>query len=265
MALERTIQPSDFGPSFVFELPIGLLNRERFEKVYIDSFNKYNSRLQAEPLEHFKGIWESFKEYGIMIANLQNDIFDILDSNALRLEIEKIPIKSPDIILRKTFNFISNEERYDYLIIRTWKNNTYQKFLSTEPRRLAFHDILKKWINIFTPHFVWGDWFTILKKEGEIDSRLNVWGYNYYSQRLVEAIGMDRFNALIKSGNDWVIEEFNNGLILTGNPDPYSKKKAPRNKAKKILRLDECLKGIINIKPTPYISTKETKLKGDIK
>jgi len=265
MGGERTIRPSDFGPSFIFELPINLINKERFEKAYIDSFIKYNSRLQAAPREHFNRMWESFREDGITVANLEQDIFYVLDANAMDLEIDRIPIKRNDDFITHFFNFIQNENRYDYITIRTWKNNTYQKFLSTEPRRLAFHEILKKWINIFTPHFVWGDWFTILKKEGETDSRLNVWGYNYYSQSLVEAIGMDRFNALIKSGNDWVIEEFNNGLILTGNPDPYSKKRAPRNKAKKILRLDECLKGIINIKPTPYISAKETQSKGDIK
>ena len=249
-------RPSDYGPTFLFEIPLQIIIRERFEKAFVNAFEPYITDFKNRP-ELRERAWNLYEKYGNTDITLAQKVFNYQGDNTLAIRLVRLPYNINIQYLREFYQFIPNEKDYNYFAIKIFREEKTQTFLSTDEKRFAFHNILKEWIKELTPHYVWGDLFTTLKKEGSVDSRLNVWGYNYYSQSLMEAIGMDKFNVLIKSGNDWVIEEFNNGLILTGSPDPYSKKKAPRNKAKKILRLDECLKGIINIKPTRHISTKE--------
>lgn len=251
------VKPSDYGPAFIFELLSGNLTNDRFYNIYQESFAPYNLGYMMDSPEkrylYMNHIIGSFNRNGVTVATLNKGIFDYQEFQEMHVEIEKIPFESANHFRQQFYRFVPNENVYDYILVSINRDNPPQKYLSTPERRTALHNILKIWSRQLEPNFVWGDWFATLKKEGENDSRLNIWAYNYYSKRLAEAIGMDRFQRLVETTKKWNLEEFNDGIILTGHPDPYSTTKKTREKAKEILRLEERLAGIIQ-KKAPIVS-----------
>jgi hypothetical protein len=240
-------QPSDYGPSFAFEIPTNILTKERFESAYTNAFEKYIIDFKKDS-ELPRRIWKSFDELKYTDIILELEPFNYVQHESINIHVISIPLNTNIKYMMEFYQSFPNDSKYDYVLIKIFKTYKHQQFLSTKTRCMAFHEILKVWIKELLPNFVWGDWFTTMKKEGENDSRLNVWAYNYYSKRLVDAIGMDRFRRLVETTKKWDLEEFNGGVILTGHPDPYSTTKKTREKANEMLQLEERLAGVIQKK-----------------
>lgn len=237
-----------YGPSFIFEIPSNQFTAELFIRAYLNSFRQYSIVAANSQNNSLQELLHFFEKNSEISVELDLDIFKGIES--IFIDIEKNPHqnKNKHQHYKDLMKFIPNSNEYDYLMIAIRKDSTDQRIIPVINKWNVFHNILITWINILTPHFVWGDIMPTLKRDGGTDSRMNVWGYNYYSRQLVDMIGKERFQELAKSVHEWNLESVTDGFVLKGFPNPYSMRKTLKTKAKQILHLDEVLHGIINMK-----------------
>jgi hypothetical protein len=254
MGGSRPVRSSDYGPSFVFETSRTILDEALLQTLV---------KRTLEPLENIKlspvHYMTTVMDYGYIPFHLDGNCFS---SNAESLTLSIFPFEHNGTPCEDLFSSFYNEGRYNYAIFDFFIQRKGDNPFSKEPRsmpvalqimrRETFHEVLKAWILALQPHFVWGDDFPLLKKHENQDSRFRVWSYNYYSDRLVKAIGRDRIIELIEGTSTWYGEDFNGGVLLIGYPDPYAIGNAVKNDARKFLDLDGKLGIVVNKKkPLP--------------
>jgi hypothetical protein len=222
--LTLTIFPYEQLKAFNKKMLYSLQNEKRYEYAIIRTFKSGGAKT---PLLHID------PNYGDSQNNLDN--YDL------------------SYFYQRYREVVGNDEEYNKIVAkREERRRNREERMAKEQkilihRRHAFHEILKVWIQKLNPNFVWGDYLTVLKKYEKKDSRLKVWGYNYYPPRFVEAIGRDRFFDMVKKTWEWRLEEVAGGILLIGQPDPYQMKQTPKNDAAKFLRIKECLGEIVEI------------------
>ena len=196
------------------------------------------------------------------------------ESRNATIEINVFPYDNAPKFKRERYYNLANENNFHYIIIQMLSTSKGDSFLKIEPERIArpilvrrrevIQEIVKEWIKYLHPFFVWGDNFPIIKKYEPEDSRSRVWGYNYYSEALVQLIGAEKFTDLLLKTNDWYLEYVDNGILLIGDSDPYSMNGKLKNKAKSILKLDKQLAKVIKSKQLVSIDNREAPPKGVI-
>jgi len=247
MGVARRIRASDLGPSYVFELET-LVGMDSFIDGYRNSFSQYSAFDKMKPIEGEQLIKQMFLKY-IMDISLD---FGSFCKNPITSSIHFIGHEKTTIDpswWEMFYGMLRNNRTFEYMVIEYFKG-TGKEFLYTKEVTEIFHNIVKVWIKLLNPNFVWGDNFPQIKKCEREDSRIRVWGYNYYSNKLVNLIGKNRFTELKNSTEDWTFEEFNNGYLMIGSLNPYSMAGRIKIKAMKILKLEEALKNIISKKQT---------------
>lgn len=241
-----TIKPWDLGPSFLFELSKND-NNDIILEAYKNSFAKYiiNTKEEEETdIIRVKRLIDS-KNSEINIR-LDQGTFSFMKFKDIQVLIQFIGHEMEESPFCATFfGQLKNEAKYEYLCIYIFKNRPGRRMLETPDERNTFHEILKIWIKALQPVFIWGDNFSLIKKYENEDSRFRVWGYNYYSESLTNAIGIKKFRELVNENNDWTVQEIDHGTLLIGLPDPYATSQKSKLKAKKILELDRSLQSIV--------------------
>jgi hypothetical protein len=250
----QVTRSADYGPSFVFET-----DRTIFDELLLMTLVKTTLEPFTRKVLPASWDWWSLMNHGSMSFNLSEGCFA---SKEEHLSFSIFPFEYNGTVSRQLYSQFGNEDKYNYAIFDFFIQRRSDNPFSMEPRsmpvalqikrRETFHDVLKAWIIALQPHFVWGDDFPWLKKHEDQDSRFRVWSYNYYSDRLVEAIGRDRIIELIEGTQTWYAEDFNGGVLLLGYPDPYAIGNAVKNDARKFLDLDRKLAVVVDKKkPLP--------------
>jgi len=250
MGKGRTLKASDYGPSFVLETPEPL--SENVGRLYTTTLDPLRGPRKIPP--GFSPVdyhCDQVRRVGVTGVALRGGPFSGFGELDLHVAAPRHPTFLPNY--HDLFDSLPNQSDFHYAAVLSFKHGPSAQMLASEDRtaqippdamrlrRQAFFGILRTWIRELRAHFVWGDGeFRTLKKHEAEDSRLRVWGYNFYSARLVQAIGRDRFAALAATGA-WAVEDFEGGVLLLGNPDPLTVSGAEKAKAAKVLRLRERL------------------------
>jgi hypothetical protein len=237
---------------------------ERFKQAYQESLLQYNYDPRRDIKSYLQELWDTFDEKGETAWFFDSGIFNIREYKDMVGKFQHVLVQKLNEFQKEFYRFVPNSQEYDYLLIMIYKRKKNEIFICTPERWAVFNEILKTWIKILKPQFVWGDWFKTLKEEGDSDSRLNIWSYQYYPQEFVDAIGKESFDELLKDNTTWNLERIEDGLILCGNPHPCAINKRLRTKAKELLRLDERLEGIIQKKIPVQPDVKERPPEGVI-
>jgi hypothetical protein len=255
------IRARDFGPSFVFELSESAVDKSLYRSLLEKTLAPYvlgrmqvdlqtdglysrgtmSQTLNAPPYSHPGDLYLNIKVLGHAAHSSQ-------------------PL-SAQRTFRELYGQLSNQADLQYIIVQAFRTRPNPPMLALTSRQITpetllrrretFLEILKAWISGLRPHFVWGEGeFATLKKYEAEDSRLRVWGYAFYSAHLVDAIGHDRFAALVSTGK-WSSEDIAEGILLTGLPDCLAVDGGGKQQVMKILRLKESLSPILPPKPPP--------------
>jgi hypothetical protein len=253
-----TVRPSDYGPSYVFELsrPIAW---DPFFQILQSTFSRYERIAQDRPDEYRSITARSFERGTVPIRLDYREFEQDIPSRQCAIEHINTYLQNPQSWLARFYGWLANDKQLHYYSLTTFKGS--RKYHTNAIEMGIFHGIIKSWIEYLDPLFVWGDDFPALKKHESEDSRFQVWGFNYYSRPLLDAIGQDRIVSATNEQPGWVLESLGNGWLLWGYPDPFQIPSVQKDIMRKALDLENKLAGVLNRKVCPVV-VKENPPKG---